>query len=144
MEIDSELLEAFIKEISDLNAEILHVLKSLNENLSQPEEFLKFSNIIDRIYGTAATLGYIELGDYCLKLKTISRQAGNSQIQRSYGPVMKLMLNYTSTFKLLKESLEDPKKVKEFSKLVAMDIKKMENLEKEVFAYTDKKHSIIK
>lgn len=144
MEQDNELLESFLQEITGLNMEILDVLKTLNKELNKPEEFLKFSNIVDRIYGTAMTLGYEDLGAYCGELKTITRLAGNTEIQRSYKPVLKLMMNYTANFKSLKESLTNPESLAGFKKDISFDMKKMEKLHQEIFAFTDKAHAVIK
>lgn len=144
MDRDQDLLESFLEEITGLNLEILGVLKALSENLNQPEEFLKFSNIIDRIYGTAMTLELNDLGKYCGELKTISRMTGNSDIARARQPVYKLMLNYTANFKALKESIIEPEKNEDFLKSIKVDLIKIENLKKEVFVYADKKCGIIK
>jgi chemotaxis protein histidine kinase CheA len=144
MDTDKELLESFIDEITELNVEILQVLKTLSVDLNQPEEFLNFSNIIDRIYGTALTLGYDDLGKYCGELKTIARLTGNSGIPRAFQPVMRMMLNYTTHFKLLKESIEYPEKAAAFNTAIKVDLKKIEKMHTEIFVYTDKKNSIIK
>jgi|GEM_PF-2691244 len=144
MDRDDELLETFLEEITNLNVEILEVLKALTENIHQPEQFLKFSNIIDRIYGTALTLELNDLGKYCGELKKISRMTGNSDIQRAHQPVYKLMLNYTVNFKVLKESIQDSSKNEEFLNSIKVDLKKIANLEKDIFAYADKKISVIK
>lgn len=144
MEHDKELLESFIEEITSLNQEILLVLKALTEDINQPSEFLKFSNIIDRIYGTALTLGFKDLGNYCGELKAITRMTGNAEVPRAMPPVMKLMMNYTTHFKLLKESVENPKRVHQFNEAIKIDLKKIENLHKDVFAYTKGDASKIK
>lgn len=144
MEQDNELLESFLQEITGLNMEILDVLKVLNKEINHPEEFLKFSNIVDRIYGTAMTLGYEELGTYCGELKTITRLAGNTEIQRSYKPVLKLMMNYCANFKSLKESLTSPESLATFKKDISFDLKKMEKLHQDIFAFTDESHAVIK
>lgn len=144
MEQDNELMESFLQEITGLNMEILEVLKVLNKEINKPEEYLKFSNIVDRIYGTAMTLGYEELGTYCGELKTITRLAGNTEIQRSYKPVLKLMMNYCANFKALKESLTKPEALETFKKDISFDLKKMEKLHQDIFAYTDKTHAVIK
>ena len=144
MEHDKELLESFIEEITALNKEILVVLKALAEDINQPQEFLKFSNFVDRIYGTALTLGFEDLGKYCGELKTITRMTGNAEIQRAMPPVLKLMMNYTVHFKLLKESVEDPKKVHKFNDAIKIDLMKIQKLHKDIFSYTKDDTSIIK
>lgn len=144
MDDDRELLQSFIEEITTLNVEILQVLKALSEDINQPEEFLKFSNIIDRIYGTALTLGYDDLGKYCGELKQITRLTGNTGIPRARQPVMKIMLNYTTNFKLLKESIEDTQKSEEFNSAIKIDLIKIKRMETDIFKYADTKNSIIK
>ena len=142
--MDQELLEAFLSEITELNAEILTILKSLAGDINQPEEFLKFSNIIDRIYGTAATLGFDVLAKYCGELKTVTRLTGNSNVPRARQPVMKLMLSYTTHFGILKDTVSDPSKAKEFENAIKIDLKKMENLHNEIFRFVEEKESLIK
>jgi hypothetical protein len=124
--------------------EILEVLKSLNEDINQPQEFLKFSNIVDRIYGTAMTLGYEDLGSYCGSLKTTTRYAGNTEIQRSYKPVLKLMMNYTTNFRALKDSLTNPASLDEFKRAIDFDMKKMDKLHQDIFQYSDSENAVIK
>lgn len=144
MENDNELMESFLQEITGLNMEILEVLKALNENVNQPQEFLKFSNIVDRIYGTAMTLGYEELGTYCGELKAVTRLAGNTEIQRSYKPILKLMMNYAQNFKSLKDSLTNPAALEDFKRDTAFDLKKMAKMHEEIFAFSDEAHAVIK
>ena len=139
MLLDNEILNTFLEDITSINYEILEVLKSLNENLNQPEKFLLFSNLVDRVYETAATLGFSHLSDYCLSLKHVSRKTGNAKIQRIYGQIMKLMLNYTGNYVLLKQSLENKLHEKEFTRMIFLDMKKMENLERDVFSYVSQK-----
>lgn len=144
MEADKEILECFIDEITSLNRDIAMVLKSLAESKNQPDLYLQFSNIIDRIYGTATTLGFEQLGKYCGDLKDITRKTGNSGIQRAQQPVFSLMMNYTAHFKLLKESVEDSSKIEEFNRAVNFDIKKILKLNNDIFEYADKSNSQVK
>jgi hypothetical protein len=90
------------------------------------------------------TLGFEDLGKYCGELKTITRLTGNSKIPRAQQPVMKLMMNYTKHFKLLKESVENPKKVHQFNEEIKIDLKKIENLHRDIFEFTDDRNSVIK
>ena len=71
-----ELLEDFIIEIQDLKAKMSITISKLIEcKLQDKSLFEKFGQNVDRIYGTAMTLGHIEIGEYTKAMKDVF--AGN-------------------------------------------------------------------
>lgn len=74
MEMDQELFEAFIEEVTALKKELGSIQESLSSDLSDPKKFLDFAQIIDRIYGTALTMGLNDVGEYLGVIRNTCRK----------------------------------------------------------------------
>ena len=69
-----DMIDFFVEEIHTLRAEMsLKVSKVMQGKLGELDlsYFAEFGQMIDRIYGTAATLGYEEIATYTKHLKDV-------------------------------------------------------------------------
>lgn len=70
-----ELTVAFLKEAMELCDEMIELLVELEIDIFETENFSIFSQRIDRIMGTALTLEYKKIGDFCMLGKKVGRKA---------------------------------------------------------------------
>lgn len=111
--MDHELLSAFSEEIKKIKAEAVPIIDSLKRNPSQPVLIEKFGNAIDRIYGTAATMGFKELAEYARAIKTVCYKTAQSNNVYAYGAVKDLLWVCTQNFNRLESSVLDPKAMRQ-------------------------------
>jgi hypothetical protein len=136
MELDQELLDVFFEEVDQLKGELAPIAEKLKKNNQQEELFLEFSQIVDRIYGTAVTMGLDEIGEYLRIIKDSSRKCGMAKIPRAMQPVSNLVNNCIFLMSKFQETLTDPEKATILYRQLELEIKKAEALEKQVFAYS--------
>ncbi len=135
IETDPELLEAFQEEISTIRKELDPIVKNLSEKYDQPDLFLTFSQIIDRIYGTAMTMGFKELGEYTGVLRNICRKCGHAKFPVAMLETTKMLKRCMENFDTLEKSIKDPEKMSELMKIVAIDFKRAKALEEKVLSF---------
>lgn len=145
MEVDPEILEAFIEEMVSLKADLSEAVESLKENNNQPEQFTKYAQVIDRIYGTALTLGFDKVGQYTGILRDICRKTGSSKIPRAYQPVAKMLIRSMDYYDKLIQSLNDPTALDKIRHELEFETKKAQKLDNDIFAFSkDAKTTIVK
>ena len=138
MAIDPEMLEAFATELGELKVQLAAPVEALRANINQPQEFLKFSQIIDRVYGTAMTLDFKAIGEYTGLLKQMCRKCGELQIQRAMPDVLKMMVRCLENFDRLQKSIKKPSELRALKQDIDMEIARAKRLEQEVFAFVKK------
>lgn len=144
MEIDNELLEIFIEEVGELKAELSPILENLKSNAQQPQLFLDFSQIIDRIYGTATTMGFIELGEYLGVVRNITRKCGNSKVPRAMPEVLKIAKTCMEEFDTIQSSLTNPNELKILLGKMKLEMNRAKKIETEIFAFSKDAKTLLK
>jgi chemotaxis protein histidine kinase CheA len=142
--MDQELINIFNDEIGELKTELVPILEELKSNNQQQELFKNFAQIIDRIYGTATTMGFDEIGAYLGLVRNLSRKASSSNIPRGMTEVFKIAKNCSDNFPLMQKSLRSSEAAKELSKILTFETKKMNNIEKEIFSFSKEAKSSLK
>lgn len=89
---DLEMLQEFAREVSAIRDLLLPIVNTMRTNYSDPKAFENFGQVIDRIYGTAATMGYTQFAAYCLVLKSINYQSSQGKNLYAMGQVKELNL----------------------------------------------------
>ena len=143
MEQDPELLDAFAQEISQLEEELGIVVESLKQNIDQPQAFEKFGQLIDRIYGTAATFGFTELATYSGALKKTCYDCSVTINKRAYPRVLNLLDNCMTNLSTLKQGIHNPEIVKEINRTLHLETQRTKKLFEEIFQF-DKVKSRVK
>lgn len=144
MKIDNEMLEIFVDEMGELKYELLPVYERLKIDKQQPELFLKFSQVVDRIYGTATTMGFKELGEYFGAVRNTCRKCGNSKIPRAMPEVFKVVKNCMDDFDNFRDAFQNQQKLPALMTKIKNEIIKIEKLDKEIFDFTKSAKTIIK
>lgn len=138
MEIDQELLDVFFEEVEQLKDELERITEELKKNNQQPELFLNFSQIVDRIYGTALTMGLDEIGNYLGVIKRTSRKCGLAKIPRAMQSTANIVSNCIFLMSKFEETLTNPEKAAILYRQLEIEIKKADVLEKQVYAFSKK------
>lgn len=134
--IDPELLNDFVAEVNSLNAEMKTVVDQLSKNKDQPEKYKHFSQLVDRIYGTAATFGFNELATYCGMLKKTCLECGNPANKRAQLRVFALMENCITHLAELTKGISDPQLVQSMKHTLHIEYQKASKLHQEIFQFS--------
>lgn len=139
MTLDADLLNDFVAEMKLLAPEMKALVEALKKNSEQPAAFAKFGQLIDRIYGTAATFGLKELATYCGTMKKscydCASAPGNKRAQvRVLGLMETCMLNIDA----LVAGVHDPLVMQKISHTLHLECQKAKKLEEEVFKFVKK------
>ena len=135
MELDDELIDDFIAESKELGAQMHGLVLQLKQDETQYPLYLEFSNLIDRIYGTAMTFGFEEFGNYCLAMKVVCKKCGEAEVTRAAKSVLRMMENCVQNLVNLLKSVREPDALEKFRNELSLEIKKVQRLEEEVFQF---------
>lgn len=138
MGLDAELLNDFVAEIKSLEPELAAVVASLKTNNDQPAQFEKFGQIIDRIYGTAATFGLADLAAYCGTLKKTCYDCAASANKRPQPKVVSLLETCMLHLDALVKGIHDPEATKKIGHAIHLECQKAKKLHDEVFQFNKK------
>jgi HPt (histidine-containing phosphotransfer) domain-containing protein len=137
-EFDPELLKDLAEEIDAISRELSLVVGELKKNSEQPLLFEKFGQMIDRIYGTAATFGMKELASYCGTLKKICYACASAGVPRGNIRVLRLLEVYLENVSALVNGVADPEVMKKLSYTFLVEEKKAEKIQEEIFSFKKK------
>lgn len=130
----NELTDDFVAEIKSIHIELKVIV---NTQLKSPKMdkalFEKFGQLIDRIYGTAMTLGYVEIGKYLLAIKNISYLSSQSDREVGQKKALRMMMECVDNIEKICASIYKKDELKSLSRLFAGEIAKAERMEKADF-----------
>jgi hypothetical protein len=138
--MDQELLQDFIKEILEINATLKVVteqqmkLKVMDKTL-----FEKYGQAIDRIYGTATTLGFPEFGQYARIMKEVCYLCSQCDYEMAQKKVLRMMIECNEVLDKVPAAIINPKEFKNFSRVFLVEIAKAERMQKAEFRLITRK-----
>lgn len=138
MSTDPELLKDFITEVGTLEAELNGVVASLRGNPDQPPLYGKFAQLIDRIYGTAGTLGFKDLAAYCGMLKKTCYACEKPEAKRAQAKVLRLMEACMENLGALIKGINDPTIIDKMRHALHLEAQKANKLHDEIFQFVKK------
>jgi len=139
---NKEMVDFFVEEINSLRAEMsIKVSKILQGKLGDLDlaSFEDFGQMIDRIYGTAATLGYDEIATYTKHLKDVCYMASQTQNERGHRKVLQMMIECISLLEELKDCIYDKDQLYMFSRRMKVEGARAEKLGRAEFYSIDRK-----
>ncbi len=134
METDPEMLDAFAEEILAIKAELDPIMLSMKAPEHNPALFEKFGQVIDRIYGTAATMGFMEVAAYCRTMKSISYKCSQSENSYAIGKVKVMCQNAYGLLEKFSKIIKNPTEVKKIQYSMQKDREAADALEKNLFS----------
>lgn len=106
--MDNEMLKFFVDEIKEIrNSMSISISSLINTQLEDGSKFEEVGQMIDRVYGTAATLGLIEISEYTKAIKDVSYMASASQNQSGKKKVVRFLIKYIELSDLICASIFD-------------------------------------
>ncbi len=140
MELDQEMKDDFVKEVKQLQMELQDLVNQLSDNWTQSALFERFGQTIDRIYGTATTLGFAEFGQYAKALKDVCYMCRHTEQEIAQKKVVNMMSGCLENFDALCLGVYDKKELLKVSTSLKVAIKKLDTLERSYFVnFKDKK-----
>ena len=141
MELDQEMKTDFINEINQLKTPLRECIDGLSKNLNQANLYEKFGQTIDRIYGTATTLGFVDFGNYCKALKDMTYMCSNTENPIGQKKVYAVMVNCLENLDVFIRGLNNPNEMKVLKSQILIAMKKVETLERSCFSSVKDKKS---
>lgn len=134
MEQDPEMLEAFKEEILVIKNELQPIVEGLKASYDKGEPFEKFGQVIDRIYGTASTLGFMEMANYCRTIKSVSYKCSQSDNMYAKGIVKGLCINAFGYLDNFSKLIMKPTELRKIQYSMQKDCEAAMQLDKTVLA----------
>jgi chemotaxis protein histidine kinase CheA len=127
--MNKELIDDFVSEIRVIHLDLkANVNTQLNAQKLDKKLFENFGQLVDRIYGTAMTLGYTEIGKYFLAIKNISYLS--SQCDREVGQkkALRMMMECVDNMDKICNSIYKKEELKTLNRLFIGEIAKAERM----------------
>jgi chemotaxis protein histidine kinase CheA len=141
MSEDKEMVDFFVKEIDTLRAEMsMKVSTILKGKLGDLDVkmFEDFGQMIDRIYGTAATLGYEEIATYTKHLKDVCYMASESDNEKGHKKTIQMMIECIGLLEELKNCIYDKDQLIKYAIKMKVEGSRAERLGRAEFFSIDK------
>lgn len=134
MSEENELIDDFVSEIKSIHLELKQIVAAqLKTPKMEKPLFEKFGQLVDRIYGTAMTLGYVEIGKYLLAIKEISYMSSQSDREVGQKKALRMMMECVDHIEKICLSIYHKEELKSLNRLFVIEIAKVERLAKSDF-----------
>lgn len=133
MENDKEMLDAFAEEMRDLHNQLTAVVEGLKKDKTQKKLYEQFGLVIDRIYGTATTLGFMELGNYGRTMKGICYQCSQSDSEIGQKKVLNMLMSGLGFIDQLIKGIHNQAEAKKICFSLHLETQKAELLSRGAF-----------
>ena len=132
--MSDELIGFFVDEVKELRTEMTNITSKLIQiKMEDVSLFADFGQLVDRIYGTAATLGYEEISEYTKAIKDVTYMAANSDNEEGHKKTLLFMIKYIELNDKICECLHNKDKLSEINRLLKIEISKADILNKKEF-----------
>lgn len=133
MEADSELLDAFAAELLEIKKELEPIMAVLKTDPNRPEPYERFAQCMNRIYGTASTLGYKEIGIYCDAINKICYKCSQTQNIYAMGQVKELCAVAFGLLEKFSTVIKNPTELRKVQYLMQKEGDRADLLSKRIF-----------
>lgn len=138
--MDQELLNDFIKEILEINQSLKSITEEqMKKRVMDHSLFEKYGQAIDRIYGTATTLGYPEFGQYARNMKEVCYMCSQCDYEMAQKKVLRMMIECNEVLDKVPTAILNPKEFKNFSRIFLVEAAKAERMQKQEFRLITRK-----
>lgn len=132
---ENELIDEFVSEVKNIHKDLRTIV---NTQLKTPKMdnalFENFGQLVDRIYGTAMTLGFIDIGKYFLAIKEISYMSSQSNHEVGKKKSLRMMMECVDNMEKICLSVYSKEELKNLNRLFfTVEIAKAERLAKSDF-----------
>ncbi len=142
--MDAEMLTFFVDEIKQIrNSMTVSISSLISTELEDNSKFEEVGQMIDRVYGTAATLGLNEISEYTKAIKDVSYMASASDNRSGKKKVVKVLIKYIELSDLICASIFDKQELIKINHQLNIEKSKANLLNKKEFYSIDKKSCAI-
>ena len=138
MFIDKELARDLVQTNKEIRKELTEIIESLQKDPSQLELYEQFGQIIDRIYGTVATIGMKNFAEYTKVIKQISYACSKSDSKQGRARVIGLLEGTIKNLVAFEEFITNPKKTDKlntFKLILKQEKARADNLLNKTFSH---------
>ena len=134
MEVDKEILDSFAEELQMIIDQLSPLAEKIRVSYTDGPSFEKFGQVIDRIYGTAATMGFIEIAEYCKMMKAITYKCSQASNSYAMGQVKDLVLVAVPLLKQMRSSIHEPTQIRKIQYTMQKEREKAEDMSRKLFS----------
>ncbi len=131
---NNEMLKIFVDEIN----EILITLKAVTQEQMKKKTmdkslFEKYGQAIDRIYGTAMTLGFTDLGKYTKAMKDVCYMCSQYDHEVGQKKVLRMMIECNDILEKIPTCIYKTEEFKKYSRTFTVEMAKAERMSRTEF-----------
>jgi hypothetical protein len=134
MNADNEMIEEFVTEMKSIHKDLQAIVNTQLKSAKMDNAlFEKFGQMVDRIYGTAMTLGYTSVGKYFLAIKEVSYMSSQSQHEVGQKKALRMLIECVENMEKICSCIYKKEELKSLDKLFMIEIAKADRLGKSDF-----------
>ncbi len=131
MTADKEMLDAFVQEITEIHVMLVKITnEQMKKKVFDGKLFEQYGQAIDRIYGTAMTLGFTDLGKYTKAMKDVSYMCSQYGHETGQKKVLRMMIECNDILVKIPECIHKSEEFKKYSRIFLVEVTKAERLGK--------------
>lgn len=129
-----EIIDAFVTEIKTIHSELKVIVDlQLKAPKLDKKMFETFGQLVDRIYGTAMTLGYTSVGKYFLAIKEVSYMSSQCDHEVGQKKALRMMMECVDNMEKIAACIYKKEELKSLDRLFMVEIAKADRLSKTDF-----------
>lgn len=132
--IQKELVDDFVTEMKEIHNDLRSIVETqLKSTKLDKVLFEKFGQLVDRIYGTAMTLGYTSVGKYFLAIKEVSYMSSQCDHEVGQKKAIRMMMECVDNMEKICQCILKKEELKSLDRFFAVEIAKVDRLSKTDF-----------
>ncbi len=132
--MDKELLKDFISEILSINKNLKEITdEQVKKKVMDKALFEKYGQAIDRIYGTATTLGFKEFGAYSKIMKDVCYSCSQVDNEMAHKKVLRMMMECNEVLEKVPAAIANTEEFKKFTRVFLVETAKADRMAKTEF-----------
>lgn len=132
--IQKELVDDFVSEMRTIHKELQGIVDIQLKNTKIDKAlFEKFGQLVDRIYGTAMTLGYTSVGKYFLAIKEVSYMSSQCDQDTGQKKALRMMMECVDNMEKICQCILKKEDLKSLDRFFTVEISKVDRLSKTDF-----------
>lgn len=132
--IQKELVDDFVTEMKTIHSELKSIVETqLKSTKLDKVLFEKFGQLVDRIYGTAMTLGYTSVGKYFLAIKEVSYMSSQCDHEVGQKKAIRMMMDCVDNMDKICQCILKKEELKSLERFFTVEMAKVDRLSKTDF-----------
>mgnify|MGYP000241725064 CR=1 FL=1 len=138
--MDTDMKSFFVDEIKEIRRNMVDAISGLiDSKMEENKNFEQFGQLVDRIYGTAATLGLKEISEYMKAVKDVSYMASASENDAGKKKTVKFLIKYVELSDKICEAIYNEEELSKINHLLNAEKTRADLLNRKEFFSVQKK-----